>query len=146
MRPQASERITLVEVFELTGSFDAFSAIVQAAARRLESEGVRGLVGVQFYGTPGALELGALVTFADSSQLMEHIRMITGWPEFAALLGVIKPLDIRVYGRLTDEALAWLRTMSGVSKIFDNPVAGFVREAAAPGERVLQEHQVGMAS
>ena len=127
MKGRASDRITLVEVFELTAPFDAFVATVQAAARRLEREGVSGLVGVRFYGRPGDSEAGAVITFADSSQVMDHIRMITGWPEFKALLGVMKPIDVRVYGRLTPEAQAWLRTMNVVTKVFEDCVAGFVR-------------------
>ncbi len=127
MKPQANERVTLVEVFELTGSFEAFQAAVEAAARRLEREGVSGLARVQFYATPGARELGAIITFADSSQVMEHIHMISGWPEFQALLGTVRPTDVRIYGRLGDEALAWVRTMNTVSKTFERHVAGFVR-------------------
>ena len=74
MNPPAGERITLVEVLELKGSFDAFSSLVRAATRRLEVEGVRGLLGAQFYSTPGSFEIGALITFADSRQAMEHIQ------------------------------------------------------------------------
>jgi hypothetical protein len=127
MKRPASERVTLVEVLELTGPFEAFAAVVQAAARRLEAEGVSGLVGAQFYATPGSTEVGAIITFADPSQVMDHVRMITGWPEFKELLGCVKPLDVRVYGRLGEEALAWLRTMNVVSRTFENHVAGFVR-------------------
>ncbi|WP_375766930.1 hypothetical protein NR798_35325 [Archangium gephyra] len=127
MKRPASERVTLVEVLELTGPFDAFAAIVQAATRRLEAEGVSGLVGAQFYATPGSSEVGAIITFADPGQFMDHVRMITGWPEFKALVGAVKPLDVRVYGRLSEEALAWLQKMNVVSKTFENPVAGFVR-------------------
>ncbi|WP_163998424.1 hypothetical protein [Pyxidicoccus caerfyrddinensis] len=127
MKLPATERITLVEVFELTAPFDVFEATIRAAVRRLEIEGVSRLVGVQFYGSPGDSEAGAIITFADSSQVMDHIHMISGWPEFKALLGVVKPIDVRVYGRLGEEAHAWLRTMNVVSKVFENPVAGFVR-------------------
>jgi hypothetical protein len=49
MKRPAEERVTLVEVFELTGSFEAFQAAVEAAARRLEREGVSSLARVQFY-------------------------------------------------------------------------------------------------
>ncbi|HZI10243.1 MAG TPA: hypothetical protein VE153_07585 [Myxococcus sp.] len=127
MKQPASERVTLVEVFELTGTFEAFQAAVEAAARRLEREGVSSLARVQFYATPGTRELGAIITFADTSQVMEHIRMISGWPEFKALIGTVRPTDVRVYGRLGDEALEWIRTMNTVSKTFESHVAGFVR-------------------
>ncbi|QSQ24643.1 hypothetical protein JY651_06755 [Pyxidicoccus parkwayensis] len=127
MKQPAHERITLVEVFELLAPFDVFADTIRAAVRRLEIEGVSTLIGVQFYGGPGESEAGAIITFADSSQVMDHIHMISGWPEFKALLDVVKPIDVRVYGRLGEAAHAWIRTMAGVSKVFDNPVAGFVR-------------------
>lgn len=127
MKPQASERVTLVEVFELTGRFEDFQAAADAATRRLEREGVSSLVRVQFYTAPGSREQGAVITFADSSQVMEHIRMISGWPEFKALIGTVRPTDVRIYGHLGDEALAWVRTMNTVSKTFEHHVAGFVR-------------------
>jgi hypothetical protein len=127
MDPAARERITLVEVLERTASFDVFASTVQAAVQRLESEGVRSLISIQFHARPEDPEVGVVITFADSRQVMEHIRRISGWPEFKALLGVARPVDVRVYGRLGDEAQAWLRTMNVVSKVFESPVAGFVR-------------------
>ena len=127
MDPAARERITLVEVLERTAPFPVFTATLQAAVQRLESEGVSSLLSIQFHARPDDTEVGAVITFADSRQVMEHIRRISGWPEFKALLGVAKPVDVRVYGRLGEEAQAWLRTMNVVSKVFESPVAGFVR-------------------
>ncbi|CAM4393559.1 hypothetical protein [Corallococcus exiguus] len=127
MDPAARERITLVEVLERTAPFPVFTATLQAAVQRLESEGVSSLLSIQFHARPDDTEVGAVITFADSRQVMEHIRRISGWPEFKALLGVAKPVDVRVYGRLGEEAHAWLRTMNVVSKVFESPVAGFVR-------------------
>ncbi|GMT99163.1 hypothetical protein KH5H1_32820 [Corallococcus caeni] len=127
MDPAARERITLVEVLERTAPFDVFTATLQAAVRRLETEGVSSLLSIQFHARPEDPEVGAVITFADSRQVMEHIRRISGWPEFKALLGVARPVDVRVYGRLGEEAQAWLRTMNVVSKVFESPVAGFVR-------------------
>ncbi|RKI37215.1 hypothetical protein D7Y27_26255 [Corallococcus sp. AB004] len=127
MDQSARERITLVEVLERTAPFPVFTATLQAAVQRLETEGVSSLLSIQFHARPDDTEVGAVITFADSHQVMEHIRRISGWPEFKALLGVSKPVDVRVYGRLGEEAHAWLRTMNVVSKVFESPVAGFVR-------------------
>ncbi|NOK37809.1 hypothetical protein D7W79_05020 [Corallococcus exercitus] len=127
MEQAARERITLVEVLERTAPFDVFTATIQAAVQRLETEGVSTLLSIQFHARPEDTEVGAVITFADSRRVMEHIRMISGWPEFKALLGVARPVDVRVYGRLGEEAQAWLRTMNVVSKVFESPVAGFVR-------------------
>ena len=53
MRTPASEHVTLVEVLELTQPFEEFAAAVRAAARRLELEGIKELVTLQFYAGSG---------------------------------------------------------------------------------------------
>jgi hypothetical protein len=122
-----NQGVTLVEVLELTRGFEAFSAAVEAATRRLEAEGIEELLTVQFYAQPGSTEAGAILVFADASRVMEHVRMITGWEEFKGLLAAVRPVDVRVYGKLSAEAEAWLQTMNVVSKTFAHPVAGFAR-------------------
>lgn len=123
----ACDHVSLVEVFELTGSFEAFEAAARTALRRLEAEGVSGLVNVQFYATPDSSEVGAILIFADPDQFMEHVQMIMGWREFKDFVATVKPIEVRVYGRLGPEAHAWLRGMNVVSRIYENHVAGFVR-------------------
>jgi hypothetical protein len=127
MRLNASEHVTLVEVLELISTFEEFRAAIQAAARRLEAEGIRELVTLQFYATPGSSEVGALLTFTDSSRIIDHIDMITKWEEFERFFGTVKPVDVRVYGKLSAEAEAWVRQFGVVSKTFEDQVAGFVR-------------------
>ena len=127
MRSPASEHVTLVEVLEVTSSFEEFAAAVQAITRRLEAEGIRELVRVQFYAAPGTTEVGAILTFADGNRIMEHIDMITVWEEFERFLGTVKPIDARVYGELSAEAESWVRQFDVLSKTFDDHVAGFVR-------------------
>ena len=123
----ASEHVTLVEILELTRPFEEFAHAVRAAARRLETEGVEALVTLQFYATPASTEVGAILTFADRDQIMEHIEMITGWEEFERFFATVKPLDVRVYGKLSVEAEVWVRQFGVVSKTFQEHVAGFVR-------------------
>jgi D-mannonate dehydratase len=127
MKSPASEHVTLVEVLELTRTFEEFAVAVRAAARRLEAEGIEELVTLQFYADPGSTEVGAILTFADRSRLMEHIDMITGWEEFERFFSTVKPIDVRVYGKLSVEAEGWVRQFDVVSKTFEDHVAGFVR-------------------
>jgi hypothetical protein len=128
MKSPANEYVTLVEVLELTRPFEEFSAAVQAAARRLEVEGVKALVTFQFYANPDSTEVGAFITFADRSQLIEHMNMVAGWEEFQQFIRTVKPVDVRVYGQLSEEAEAWIRQFIGISKTFEQHVAGFMRE------------------
>jgi hypothetical protein len=127
MNQPASEHVTLVEVLELTRPFEEFAAAVRAAARRLESEGIKELVSLQFYADPGSIEVGAILTFADRSRIMEHIDMITRWEEFERFFSTVKPIEVRVYGKLSGEAEGWVRQFGVVSRMFEEHVAGFVR-------------------
>jgi hypothetical protein len=127
VRASAEEHVTLVEVLELTSSFEEFAAAVRAATRRLESEGVKALVTLQFYANPGSTEAGAILTFSDRDRVMEHIGMISGWEEFERFFGTVRPVDVRVYGKLSAEAEGWVRQFGVVSRAFEDHVAGFVR-------------------
>ena len=127
MKAPAGEQVTLVEVLELTRPFEEFAEAIRAAARRLEAEGIEELVTLQFYAAPGSTEVGAILTFTDRDRILEHIGMITGWEEFERFFGTVKPIDVRVYGKLSVEAEAWVRQFGVVSKTFEEHVAGFVR-------------------
>src|ERR687893_335521 len=127
MKPQPSEYVTLVEVMELTSTFEEFATAITAAAARLEAEGVEELVKLQFYAAPGSKEVGAILTFSDRTRIMEHIDMITKWKEFERFFATVRPIDVRVYGRLSTDAEQWVRQFGVVSKTFEHHVAGFVR-------------------
>jgi hypothetical protein len=127
MKPPASEHVTLVEVLQLARPFEEFAAAIQAAARRLETEGIEALVTLQFYADPRSDEIGAILTFADRSRIMEHINMITAWEEFERFFSTVKPIDVWVHGKLSLEGEAWVRQFNVVSKTFEEHVAGFVR-------------------
>ena len=127
MEPPPSEYVTLVEVMKLTATFEEFTTAIRAAATRLEAEGVEELVALQFYATPESTEVGAILTFSDRTRMMEHIEMITKWEEFERFFGTVRPIDVRVYGRLSMEAGRWAGQFGVVSKTFEDHVAGFVR-------------------
>lgn len=58
---------------------------------------------------------------------MRHIEMISGWEEFERFFATVRPLDVRVYGKLSAEAEEWVGQFGVVSKTFEEHVAGFVR-------------------
>ena len=127
MKTAADEYVTLVEVLELTRPFEEFAAAVDACVRRLEAEGVRELVTIQFYSNPGSTEVGALLSFADRERVVEHLNLITRWEQFERFFSMVTPRDVRIYGRLSAEAEAWVRQFDVISKTFERHVAGFVR-------------------
>ena len=128
MKRQATEYVTLVEVLEVTAPFEEFQSAIDAVAERLEAEGVKELVSINFYGESGSNDVGAILTFSDSKSMLKHMDMVSSWQEYEMFFGTVKPLDVRVYGRLSEEAEAWIGQFGDiVSRKFEHHTAGFVR-------------------
>jgi hypothetical protein len=128
MKRQATEYVTMVEVLEVTAPFEEFQSAIDAVAERLEAEGVKELVSINFYGESGSNEVGAILTFSDSKSMLKHMDMVSSWKEYEMFFGTVKPLDVRVYGRLSEEAEAWIGQFGDiVSRKFEHHTAGFVR-------------------
>jgi hypothetical protein len=139
MKRSVNEHVTLVEILELIRPWDEFVTACQAAVRRLEAEGIQSLVLVQFYSHPGSTEVGAVLIFADPTEMRRHIEMITGWEEFHQLIATVKPVEVRVHGKLSAEVEAWLRRMNAVERVFTHHIAGFVRPSDVPNDDFLTE-------
>jgi hypothetical protein len=127
MKAPATQYVTLVEVMELTRPFGEFARAIEAASRRLATEGVQELVALHFYGSPESTEVGAILTFSNRERMIDHIEMVSGWEEFERFFATVKPLDVRVYGKLSEEAEEWIGQFDVLSKKFEDHVAGFVR-------------------
>ena len=127
MKAPATQYVTLVEVMELTRPFGEFARAIEAASRRLATEGVQELVALHFYGSPESTEVGAILTFSNRERMIDHIEMVSGWEEFERFFATVKPLDVRVYGKLSEEAEEWIGQFDVLSKKFKDHVAGFVR-------------------
>lgn len=122
-----SDYVTLVEILELTRPFEEVAPLLSIAIRRLETEGVKALLSSQFYRNEAGTELGAVIRFANSTQMMEHVNMVSGWEEFRRFATMIKLVDMRVHGKLDPEAEAWIRKFDGPIKKLETLVVGFVR-------------------
>ena len=128
MKPSAKDYVTLVEVLELIRPFEEFADAIAAALRRLEAEGIQELVTVQFYADPGSTQAGAILTFSDRDRMIEHMDMVSEWEEFERFFATVKPVEVRVYGRLSREAETWIGQFGDVlGNTFGDHVAGFVR-------------------
>ncbi len=128
MKKPPQEYVTLVEVLELMVPYEEFEEAIRAALARLEAEGVRELVHINFYAEPDSTEVGAILVFSDGERFLDHIGMISSWEEFRKFFATAKPLDVRIYGRLNAEAEAWISQFGDiVGKKFGRHAAGFVR-------------------
>ena len=68
MKKQATEYVTLVELLEVTAPLEQFQGAIDAVVDRLEAEGVKELVSINFYGESGSNEVGAILTFSRSEE------------------------------------------------------------------------------
>ena len=128
MKKRATEYVTLVELLEVTAPFEEFQSAIDAVAERLEVEGVKELVSINFYGESGSNEVGAILTFSDSKSMLKHMDMVSSWEEYEMFFGTAKPLDVRVYGTLDAEAEDWIEQFGDiVSRKFEHHTAGIVR-------------------
>jgi hypothetical protein len=121
------EHVTLAEVLERTVSPEAFNVAVEALSRRLESEGVRDLLILQFYAQPDSRRIGAVLTFANPEAFMRHVGVVSTWEEFSAFTATVRLVDIRVYGELPSAAATWVSQFGEIGQIFPRHVAGFAR-------------------
>ena len=125
---QAENYVTLVEALEITAPYEEFAEAARAATERLEAEGVRELVSVNFYAGPGSTQAGAILIFSESEAMLEHMDLVSSWEEYQRFFATVKPLDVRVYGSLSAEAEAWIGQFGDiVSRKFEHHAAGFVR-------------------
>lgn len=129
MKPAASDYVTLVETFRLEVPFEDFAPLVTALMQRIEVEGVASLVSMQFYASDVPGEIGAVIRFSNSSQFMDHVKMISSLPEFARFAAMIELLELRVFGELDPQVEEWMRQFGGPIKKLERFVAGFVRSA-----------------
>lgn len=119
--------VTLVEVLELVAPFEEFERAIMAAVRRLETDGIRELVTVQFYASTTSPEIGVLLTFSDPDRMIDHMNLISGWEEFSAFARTVRLVDVKVHGVLPPKAEAWISAFGRPSKRFERHVVGFVR-------------------
>lgn len=124
---QASSYLTLVEILELNRPYEECAPIIRRVLDRLAVEGVPGLASMQFYHDAERAQLGAVITFSDSSQILAHTAMISQWEDFRRFATMIKVIEIRVHGKLSAEAQQWLAQFKGPVRVIEDYVGGFVR-------------------
>ena len=124
---QARDYLTLVEILELTRPYEECAPIIQRVLDRLAVEGVPGLASMHFYHDAERAQLGAVITFSDSTQILAHTAMISQWEEFRQFAKMIKVVDMRVHGVPNADFTAWVKQFGGALRQFPEPLAGFAR-------------------
>ena len=120
-------QLTLIEVLEVVGPFSEAEARVSALVARLEREGVRGLLAMQFYADRAAKELSAVITFSDQADMPAHLDLISSWPEFTSFAQSIRLKDMRIHLQLSADVEAWIRKFQGPLRQFPTRGGSFMR-------------------
>ncbi len=122
-----AQGVMLVERFALTVPVATFEAAIGRALARLERDGIPALRAVNFWVRPQDAEVSAVLEFSDAGRMLEHMQMVGSWPEFEAIVPMIRLLEMRVHGPLPPECEAWIRRFGDAIVRYDDRLGGFRR-------------------
>ena len=121
--------LTVLNLYRLKGSAEAFTFAITALANRVEREGERGLLSYRFWVNEADGTARAVIDYATPQAWIGHHEISMGWPEMKALHAVAALEDVTFLGPLTPEIRTWLAGSSLTAKAHDGfaPAAGFRR-------------------
>lgn len=121
--------LTVLNLYRLKESAEAFSDAIAALAARVEREGERGLISYRFWVNEAEGTARAVIDYATPQAWIGHHDTSMSWPEMKALHAVARLEDVTFLGSLTPEIRAWLAGSSLTAKLHDGfaLAAGFRR-------------------
>ncbi|MDZ4085787.1 MAG: hypothetical protein U1E69_03190 [Tabrizicola sp.] len=121
--------LTVLNLYRLKASAEAFTFAITALANRVEREGERGLLSYRFWVNEADGTARAVIDYATPQAWIGHHDISMGWPEMKALHTVAALEDVTFLGPLTPEIRTWLTGSSLTAKVHDGfaPAAGFRR-------------------
>jgi hypothetical protein len=131
---QVSETsLTILNLYRLTGTPEAFTAAVARLASRVEAEGERGVLAYRFYVDDREGSGHAVIDYASATAWLGHHEIAMGWPEMAALHAVAELVEVTFLGVLTPEIRTWIDNSALTARIRHGSrfAAGFQRKATA---------------
>jgi hypothetical protein len=109
--------LTILNVYRLTGSADAFREAIGRLADRVEREGHPGVRGYRFFVNDDDGVARAVIDYDGPDAWLGHHDIAMGWPEMAALHGVATLSEITFLGPLTPEIEAWIASSTLTARI-----------------------------
>jgi hypothetical protein len=128
-RAMETALLTVLNLYRLKSSAEAFTAAITALAARVEREGERGVLSYRFWVNEAEGTARAVIDYATPQAWIGHHDISMGWPEMKALHAVAGLEDVTFLGPLTPEIRAWLSGSSLTAKVHDGfaSAAGFRR-------------------
>jgi hypothetical protein len=129
--------LAILNLYQLTGTPEAFAAAVQALAARVRAEGEPGLLSYAFHLSPETRQARAVITYTGPEAWIGHHEISFGWPEMQAMHGVARLAEVDILGPFTPEMRAWLAKspLQPVLRHYGVAAGGFTRPPGRRGQR-----------
>ena len=129
--------LTLVETFEITGSFADYREKVTAFCRKVEQDGLADVLTMQFYASPRAGEAYLILTVTDGDAFDQHATFVRSIDEVRPYMKTARLKQVRVFGTLNAGRAKELQEFGAKHGVdfewVSEPVTGFLRRTRTPG-------------
>jgi hypothetical protein len=126
--------LTLVETFEITGSFADYSEKVTAFCRKVEQDGLADVLAMQFYASQQAGEAYLILAVADGDAFDRHGAFIRSVDEIRPYMKTARLKQMRVFGTLNANRAKELQELGAQHGVdfewISEHVIGFIRSRA----------------
>jgi len=123
--------LTLVETFEITGSFADYTEKVTAFCRKVEQDGLADVLTMQFYASEHAGEAYLILTVTDGDAFDQHGAFIRSIDEVRPYMKTARLKQMRVFGTLNADRAKELQELGAKHDVdfewVSEHVSGFIR-------------------
>ena len=121
--------LTILNLYQLTGSVEDFGAAIERLAARVDREGHKGVRSYRFFVNAADRTARAVIDYRDPDAWIGHHDIAIGWPEMSALHEVARLVEVTFLGPLTPEIRNWIDNSKLTARILhgNSFAAGFQR-------------------
>lgn len=122
-------RLTIFNLYTLTGTVAAFRATIEVLVDRVHQEGHRGIQSYQFYVNSAENSARAVIDYEDAAAWIGHHDIAMSWPEMRRLHSVATLSEVTFLGQMTPDIKDWIdrSTLTAKLNIGNAYAAGFRR-------------------
>lgn len=122
-------QLTILNLYTLKASPQAFVAAITDLAARVDREGERGVLAYRFWVNAAEGTARAVIDYATPQAWIGHHDISMAWPEMQALHRTAQLSDVTFLGPMTEDIRAWLAGSGLKAMVHDGyaAAAGFRR-------------------
>lgn len=103
-----TERLTILNLYELKAAPDHFAQAIDALARRVQAEGDPGVLSYRFFVNASEGTARGVIDYSNPAAWIGHHDIAMGWPEMSALHEIATLSEVVFLGPMTGEIQAWI--------------------------------------